>query len=168
MMKRLNLFSTSETNKNRLTTSKGNQPKYFNKTKCDYLGYEAQLIDITDIPRNSKFYNGNTKKYGITINDKDYIVKFSKDNDMSVYCEYIASNIIQSIGIPCHTVKLATLSGVVVNLIEDFTSGTSYSLHSYKDTKQTSEDTEIGTKEYSYNDVLTRTVEVEVFDGDCI
>lgn len=155
MMKRLNLFSTSETHKNRLTT---NQPKYFDENndfiKYDYLDCEMQLVDITDIPRNNRFYNGNTKKYGITINDKDYIVKFSKDNDMSVYCEYIASNIIQSIGISCHTVKLAILNGVIVNLIEDFTSGTPYSLHSYKDTRQTSEDTEIGTKEYAYDDVL--------------
>lgn len=133
MMRKLNLSLTSGVSKN---------------------NYEEQLVDITDIPRNNKFYNGNTKKYGITINDKDYIVKFSKDNDMSVYCEYIASNIIQSIGIPCHTVKLAIINDVVVNLIEDFISGTTYSLHSYKDTRQTSEDTEIGTKEYTYNDVL--------------
>lgn len=45
MMKRLNLFSTSETRKNKLTTSKGNQPKYFDENnnfiKYDYLGYEG-------------------------------------------------------------------------------------------------------------------------------
>ena len=68
MMKRLNLFSTSETHKNRLTT---NQPKYFDENndfiKYDYLDCEMQLVDITDIPRNNRFYNGNTKKYGITI-----------------------------------------------------------------------------------------------------
>lgn len=44
--------------------------------------------------------------------------------------------------------------GILVNIIKDFTSGTEISLHSYKDTKQSSEDTEIGDKEYTYEDVI--------------
>lgn len=112
------------------------------------------LKDITHLPPNSKIYNGNTRKFGITIDNTDYIVKFPKDNDMSVYCEYIASAFIRGIGISCHEVVLGKYRGVVVNLIKDFTSNTNLSLHSYKDTKQSSEDTEIGDKEYTYDDIL--------------
>lgn len=112
------------------------------------------LIDITGIPKNSKTYNGTTRKHGITYNNIDYMVKFTKDNDMSVYSEYIASNIIRELGIKCHEVALATYNGQVVNVIKDFTSNTPYSLHSFKDIKQSSEDTDLSTKEYTYNDVL--------------
>lgn len=114
----------------------------------------VRIINVTDSLKNNKTYNGNTRKFGITINNKDYIVKFAKDNDMSVYCEYVASNFIRTLGIPCHLVLLGTYKNEIVDIIEDFTSGTDLTLHSFKDTKQSSEDTEIGNKEYTYDDVL--------------
>jgi len=112
------------------------------------------IIDIKNSQINNRIYNGNTRKFGITIDNKDYIVKFSKNNDMSVYSEYIASNLIEKIGIPCHKVMLGKYKGALVNVIEDFTSGTNMSLHSFKDTKQSSEDTELNVKEYTYDDIL--------------
>ena len=81
-------------------------------------------------------------------------MKFAKDDDLSVYCEYIASNFLRKLGVSCHEVFLGSYKGIIVDLIKDFTSNTQLSLHSYKDTKQSSEDTEIGDKEYTYNDVL--------------
>lgn len=113
-----------------------------------------EIIDISNVPRNNKTYNGNGMKYGITIDDVDYIIKFSKDDDMSVYCEYAASNFIRGLNVPCHEVALGKCKGAVVDVIKDFTSGKDVSLHSYKDTKQSSEDTDIGDKEYTYSDVL--------------
>ena len=111
------------------------------------------MFEVNDSMRNNKFYDGNTRKFGITVNNIDYIVKFPKKNNLSVYCEYIASNFIKSLGIPCHTVFLGLYNNILVDILEDFTS-TGYSLHSYKDTKQSSEDTSISTKEYTYRDVL--------------
>ena len=112
------------------------------------------VIEISTIPPNGKTYNGNTRKFGITIDNVDYIVKFPKDNDLSVYCEYTASNFLRNLGISCHEVFLGHYKGAAVDIIKDFTSNTQLSLHSYKDTKQSSEDTEIGDKEYTYDDVL--------------
>lgn len=112
------------------------------------------MRDISDLKPNGKIYNGNTLKFGITENKTDYIIKFPKGNDMSVYCEYIASRLIQELGIPCHTVDLVLYHGTVVDMIQDFTSGTDLSLHSFKDTKQSSEDTDLNFKEYTYKDVL--------------
>ena len=54
------------------------------------------MIIIQDFMRNGKSYDGNTKKFGITYNGIDYIVKYKKRDDMSVYCEYICSNFIKS------------------------------------------------------------------------
>lgn len=114
------------------------------------------LERITDEMRNGKIYNGNTAKFGVTIKGVDYIVKLPKDRDMSVYCEYIASRLIKDLGIPCHTVHLGMYQNIIVNVIQDFTSGTKLSLHSFKDTKQSSEDTDLSNKlhEYTYDDVL--------------
>ncbi len=111
------------------------------------------ITEISPMAINGKTYNGNTRKFGITIDHVDYIVKFPKDDDMSVYCEYIASNFLRNLGVPCHEVSLGTYHGILVDIIKDFTSNTNLSLHSYKDTKQSSEDTELGDKEYIYDDV---------------
>lgn len=111
------------------------------------------MIYIGDNLRNGKIYNGNTLKFGVTLQGVDCIVKFPRES-LSVFCEYIASKFIRSLGIPCHDVTIGVYQGNIVNIIKDFTSGTNLSLHSFKDTKQSSEDTEIGDKEYTYSDVV--------------
>ena len=109
-------------------------------------------MEILDSLRNQKTYNGNTYKFGIRLEDKDYLVKYPKSDDLSVFCEYLASGIISRMGFPCQTVVLGTYHGVVVDVIEDFTSGTNQMLHSFRDIKQAGEDTDIGDKEYTYED----------------
>lgn len=69
-------------------------------------------------------------------------------------CIVVASRFIQLLGVSCHTVDLALYGDTMVDLIQDFTSGTNLTLHSFKDTKQSSEDTDLGYKEYTYDDVL--------------
>ena len=113
-----------------------------------------ELVLITDSMRNNRTYDGNTKKFGVTMNNKNYIIKMQKKGSLSVCTEYIASNFIRTLGIPCHKVDIGLYNNQVVDVIEDFTSGTNISLVSFKDTKQSSEDTDISTKEYTYDDVI--------------
>ena len=54
------------------------------------------MINIQDSWRNCRSYNGTTAKFGITLNEVDYIVKMPSDGNMSVICEYIASNFMQA------------------------------------------------------------------------
>lgn len=115
---------------------------------------EIDMIVVSDSWVNNKEYDGNTRKFGITYKGVDYIVKLPKGNNLSVICEYIASNFIQALGYNCHTVYLGRYDNQLVDVILDFTSGTNYKLHSFKDTKQSSEDTDISAKEYTYSDVL--------------
>ena len=112
------------------------------------------MLVVKDSMKNGMQYDGNTFKFGITVDGIDYIVKFQKGHSMSVYSEYVCSRFIQSLGIPCHEVHLGSYNGNIVNVIKDFTTGTNLSLHSFKSTKQSSEDTDISAKEYTYNDVL--------------
>lgn len=112
------------------------------------------IIQITDDMRNDIVYEGTTRKFGITIDNVNYMVKFSKDEDLSVLCEYIASNFINKLGFACQQVSLGFYKGELVDIVYDFASNSGKYLHSFKDTKQSSENTDIGDKEYTYDDVL--------------
>ena len=112
------------------------------------MGY----INIIDEMRNSKKYDGNTLKFGITINNTDYIVKLPKSEISSVYSEHIASRFIRSLGIECHETYLGIYNNTPVVVLKDFTS-VNRRLRSYESTRQSSEGTDIVDKLYTYKDV---------------
>lgn len=113
-----------------------------------YNGFE-----ILDSMRNSFTYDGTTLKFGATVDNKRYIIKFKKGTVSSLYSEYVASRFIQNIGVKCHNVWLGYYNGELVNIIEDFV-GKGEQLKSYKSTGQYYEDTDVSTKKYTYSDVL--------------
>ena len=108
---------------------------------------------VTDGMINDKKYDGNTLKFGITVSKQDYIVKLPEESLASVYSEYVASRVIQKLGIPTHEVWIGEYNGTLVNIIKDFTNGR-YRLKSFKDTRQSSEGTDMSSKSYTYKDVL--------------
>lgn len=110
-------------------------------------------ILITDKMRNGINYNGNTRKFGVTLNNKKFIIKFAKDNDLSVFTEYLASHIMQYFGINAQNTYYGKYYCEDIVIIEDFTTK-DVELHSFKDTKQSSEDTDLEPKEYTYDDVI--------------
>lgn len=91
-MKRLNLSSTAGKSESNFTTSKGNQPKFFDENnnfiKCDFLGYEglseiicSRLLDISScdyfvkyneiqVNINGKIYRGCTSENFLLPNQK--------------------------------------------------------------------------------------------------
>lgn len=111
--------------------------------------------------RNNRNYDGNTIKFGITVPyksdsgvyKKHYIVKFPEQNISSIFSEYVASRVIQQLGFNVHRVWIGYFNNSEVNIIEDFTS-TQEKLHSFKDTRQSSEGTDLSDKTYTYQDVL--------------
>lgn len=123
------------------------------------------MFEVVDSMRNYKSYDGKTPKFGITVDGTNYIVKVAKKDSLSVYTEYVASHFIKELGFPCHDVyighyrgKISTNHGAelydgLVNVICDFT--TDYiRLQSFKDIGQSSVDTDLSDKHYSYNDVM--------------
>lgn len=107
-----------------------------------------------ELYRNSKIYDGNTRKFGVTIKGVDYIAKFPKrTGDYSTICEHVASTFINNLGYSAHRTKLCVYNNEVVVLMQDFTSR-DYQLRSFKDTGQSSEDTDLQDKHYTYEDVL--------------
>ena len=108
---------------------------------------------VTDDMKNNHIYDGNTIKFGITIDSADYIVKLPKDTISSIYSEYIASRFIRNIGIKAHEVWIGVYKNQLVNIIKDFTSP-GIELRAYKGTRQSSEGTDIENKKYTYSDVV--------------
>lgn len=104
--------------------------------------------------KNNKTYDGNTNKYGITVNNVDYIVKSAKnDYDTSVFSEYVVSKLGELLGYNTHETFLYKDGDNVVVILKDFCiSG--YKLKSFKDIAQSSLDTDMSTKDYTYHDVI--------------
>lgn len=120
------------------------------KKKGSYVSLELDSL------RNSKTYDGRTSKFGITYRGSDYIVKFAKEkNDASCFCEDVASRFIRNLGYQAHETMLIHAKDYdsTCVLLKDFTSQ-SVKLRSFKDTEQSSEDTDIATKAYTYKDVV--------------
>ena len=119
----------------------------------DFLGSLNQ-VEIFDSYRNNKIYNGASDKFGITYGYADYIIKRSKGpDDLSVITEHVASSLIRDFGVPCHKTNMATYNGELVVMIKDFTNdGTE--LRTFEDTGESSIDTDINSKEYTYDDII--------------
>ena len=119
------------------------------------------MIVIDDSMRNELLHDGSTPKFGITVKGSNFIVKAPKDDDDSVFTEYVASSFIKNIGYSVHNVGLGYYKGNIgavyydgiVDVILDF-SKDGESLHSFKDLGQSSVDTDLSSKEYTYNDVV--------------
>ncbi len=109
---------------------------------------------VLDRMRNNKMYDGSFPKFGITVDGQDYIVKLSKDkeSDYPVYCEYAASKFMRLFGIEAHEVWVGTYNGHLCDIIKDFVPK-GWVLHTYADTKSSSEDTSVSGKHYTYSDV---------------
>ena len=108
---------------------------------------------VLDSMKNTKKYDGNTLKFGITVSGIDYIVKLQKDTISSLYSEHIASRFILNLGINCHETWLGYYNNNLVVIMKDFTDEKA-KLRSYKSTRQSSEGTDLSGKTYTYNDVM--------------
>lgn len=122
-------------------------------------GYKLNRVVVKDEKldlnkyRNLKMYDGTTKKYGITYKGKDYIVKYPKNSmDTSHISEYVASHFINNLGYKAHNTLLKDTTNGLCVLVEDFIN-TLGLLHTYADTQQSSEGTDISTKAYTYEDI---------------
>lgn len=79
------------------------------------------MLTITDDMRNDKVYDGTSPKFGVTINGQNYIVKLRKDaTDMTVICEYVASQLITALGVSCQEVTLGYYNGGASGCSEGF------------------------------------------------
>lgn len=108
---------------------------------------------VKDSMRNKNKYDGKTLKFGITVDNENFIVKMQKETISSLYSEHVASRFIRNLGISCHETWLGYYNSNLVVILKDFTND-KLKLKSFKSTSQSSEDTSLSGKEYTYKDVI--------------
>lgn len=108
---------------------------------------------VDDSMRNSIEYDGATLKFGITVNNENYIVKLPKKNISSLLSEHIASQFIHGLGINCHETWIGYYNGNIAVIMRDFTNS-KYKLRSYRSIHQSKMDTSSDDKDYTYKDIL--------------
>ena len=102
---------------------------------------------------NKAYYGGNMLKYGISIDNENYIVKAYNDCVTELYSEYVASRFICSMDVLCQEAWLGfDENNNKVVIVKDFKK-LGEILKAYKDISQSSEDTDLSNKAYTYNDV---------------
>lgn len=118
---------------------------------------EVIIKDTTKISlrqfTNFMVYDGTMDKYGISYDNKYYIVKPREDlDDSSIFSEYVASHFINNLGFEAHNTELVDTDEGMCVVIEDFMN--SYGLlRPFSETKQSSEGTNIENKGYTYEDI---------------
>lgn len=127
-----------------------------------------EVMGIDESQLNNKLYNGSEKKFGVTIDCVNYVMKFQKRNWNNIYCEYIASNIIKIFGGNVHETYLAKFKGETVVLCKDFCIGFE-ALKSFNVTESISLDTDVNKHDYYFDEViyLLRNLHTESVD-ECI
>lgn len=101
---------------------------------------------------------GSEPKFFISVNGIRYLVKDSswnrrrKQKSYAPYCEYVASNFIRNAGIPCHKTFLGSYEDRPVVICQDLFPGITF--QPFKELHQSSADTDLRDKEYTYDDVL--------------
>ena len=108
------------------------------------------MVDISNCKLIPTTLDGCTQKYQIA-GKPLYMVKLSDDGNLSAYTEYIASHISNALGVRAHETELGVYNGDVVVVVKLFTDlGV---LRQFEETHQSSADTDIDGKEYTYDDV---------------
>lgn len=107
---------------------------------------------VQDCMINNKQYDGSEKKFGITVNGIDYLVKFKKRDWTNVLSEVIASNFINECGGLSHDVYLGEYNGDTVAICRDFTKQYG-NLETIKSINSSSMDTDKENHEYYFDDV---------------
>lgn len=102
---------------------------------------------------NKAYYGGNMLKYGISIDNENFIVKAYSECATELYSEYVASRFMCNMDILCQEAWLGFDENKnKVVMVKDFKRDGEM-LKAYKDISQSSEDTDLSDKVYTYNDV---------------
>lgn len=121
---------------------------------CVYSGsalIKSELEDIYEYSTSET--DGADPKMWVNINEDRYLLKLPKNKSLSQYSEYISSKFMNNIGLPSHETILSTYQGRICclckNLVPD-----GFSLRTFKEIHESSVDTDLSVKEYTYEDVL--------------
>ena len=80
--------------------------KFFMESYNSGKEFITSVITVHEYSVHGKTYNGTTRKFGISINGTEYIIKLPKE-PLSIPNEYVASNFIRNTKLlPCQEVDI--------------------------------------------------------------
>ena len=127
--------------------------------------FKAKLFVVTDDMRNEKEYQGAENKFGITVNDVDYLVKLRKNNWLNCYSEHIGSRFIRACGGFAQKTILSLYKDKVVVICEDFTNIYG-NLKTFSNLSSSSFDTDPRRYDYYFEDIIHELKKLYRLDMD--
>jgi hypothetical protein len=131
--------------------------------------HEAEVADgltenriIDDCEKREVLYRGIEPKFGITLNNKNYIVKLRHEHWNNVLSEHVSSRFINECGIPAHNTFLGVYKNDLCVMCEDF-SDSHGELHEFGNISS-SFDTDKNEHDYFFSDVLYMIQKVKNVD----
>lgn len=115
--------------------------------------FSKNYLDLDSLELSDKEYDGTSNKRGVIYQGSKWFIKFNKKSISESFSEYVASNIFRILGVECQETLLGKIDNEPTVLIKDFTNEKCI-LHSFNDVNQSSEDTLIENKEYTYDEVV--------------
>lgn len=113
----------------------------------------SKPLTLENLPTNLKDYDGTSVKIGVRFQNEDWFIKCNKKVVSESFSEFVASKVFKLFDVNCQEVILGNYFDEPTVLIKDFTSKDCL-VHSFGSVNQSSEDTLIDDKNYSYNDVV--------------
>lgn len=114
-------------------------------------------MDYTPYPRNEKMYAGAERKFGITIEGVDFIVKFQTetafDKRNNHISEYLGSHIFDLLGVKAQETHLGTYDGKQVVVCRDFNQS-QHQFVPFNDVGESSIEEDRDQFQYSYDDIM--------------
>ena len=119
-------------------------------------------MDYSKYKKNNRVYTGAEEKFGITIDDECYIVKFQKGSELGLLnnhiSEHVGSNIFNLLNEEAQITSLGTYNGRKVVLCKDFNrEGEFFTPFNGVGESSLERDKELYT--YSYDDIITMLTE---------
>lgn len=112
---------------------------------------------VNDSYKVDEATEGSEKKFFIEVDRVRYLVKDSsyntrrKKSSLAPMCEYVGSRFIRELGIPCQETFQGLYKGRIVVICKNLFSKSSFK--PFKDVHQSSADTDLSSKDYTYDDV---------------
>lgn len=113
---------------------------------------------------------GSEDKFFIEYNNKKYLVKDSsfnkrrKQNSLAPYCEYVGSHFMNELGLNCQKTFLGFYQNKPVVICEDVFGD--YTFRPFRDLHQSSVDSNLENKEYTYDDVIYVMTKIHNITGE--
>ncbi|KSV58737.1 HipA domain-containing protein [Acetivibrio ethanolgignens] len=113
---------------------------------------------VTDDIIMNEVFEGSEDKFFVNVNGNRYLVKDSsfnrrrKQKSLAPYCEYVGSHFMNQLGLECQETFLGVYTGRPVVICKDIFNQSTF--RPFRDLHQSSVDSALATKEYTYNDVV--------------